>query len=121
VKSAIQEEPFHREWLKPEFFYHPSGMSMIVSDDQGFVCVLRMQPRQETLYLFLQFISHDPKRNTQTIVQGFPVVKENARKSGFKEIQMDSVSRPLVTLCRRKLGFKHIPFVPDHYFLSLGA
>lgn len=120
LEAAIANEPFHRVWLKSDFFFHPLCMTVIGSDDYGPILFLRMRPEGGTVHMFAQFICFDRLRSAKAICEGFKTVKSRLKAAGLKTIIIDTTSPSLARLCQKRLGFIPHPSKADHYVLPLG-
>lgn len=120
IQKSIDLEPYHRDWLLADYFYDPETMTILGSENMIPILFLRMKPVGRTVYLFAQFVSHNPLRNARAMCKGFPIIKATLEHSGFGYVVIDSISPPVVQLCQRRLGFSPL-VTPDHYSLRIGS
>jgi hypothetical protein len=101
----IAAEPDHSN-TTPEFYYTPGTKTVLYSDKNGPVCVVRYS---SALRLDMDFAPGiDKGRIKEAMKSQLPEIAEQARSQGFKEIVFDSVAKPLIRFCQL-LGFSACP------------
>lgn len=106
LEQWIATDPHHQNGeISADFFYAPDTNALVYEDEHGIVFVARFA---RTLRIHMQF-SPDEKRNAAVMLEGFPILEFNAKEAGFKELIFDSMFRPLIVFCKRKLGFRASP------------
>jgi hypothetical protein len=119
LAELIAKDPYHSGKLIPEFFIglmydepnkkwikDPTVECAVLEDEKGPVLYIRYV---RSFRMSIQFDMDERKRNLKMLMEGFPVFREMAKSSGFKEIVFDSVSTPLIALTTKRMGFKASP------------
>jgi hypothetical protein len=101
----IAAEPDHSN-STPDFYYTPGTKTILYSDEQGPVCVVRYS---SSLRLDMDFAPGiDKSRIKEAMKSQLPEIAEQAKSQGFSEIVFDSVAKPLINFCQY-LGFSACP------------
>ena len=101
----IAAEPDHSN-STPDFYYTPGTKTILYSDEQGPVCVVRYS---SSLRLDMDFAPGiDKSRIKEAMKSQLPEIAEQAKSQGFSEIVFDSVAKPLIKFCQY-LGFSACP------------
>jgi hypothetical protein len=100
----ILAEPSHKSTA--EFYYEPKTKSVLYSDEEGPVCVVRYSSALRLDMDFAPGISKE--RIKEAMKSQLPEIAEQAKAQGFKELIFDSLSQPLIRFCE-KLGFSASP------------
>jgi hypothetical protein len=107
LESWITSEDSHSHG--PEYYTRaPQGVvSAIYSDEEGPLCVVRFEP---CLRLQMDFDkTANPERIQKILQSELPGIETEARNRNFQQLLFESVARPLIAFCRRRLGFKPSP------------
>lgn len=107
IDAWIQAEPEHSH--NPDFYIAPpNGISSVMyCDDRGPVFVARFEP---CLRLHTDFNKDAGSERIQSLLKSsFAEVESAARNQGFRQLIFESVARPLIAFCRRRLGCKQSP------------
>jgi hypothetical protein len=101
----IAAEPDHSN-STPDFYYTPGTKTILYSDEQGPVCVVRYS---SSLRLDIDFSPTAGKdRIKKMLSANLPEVVNQAKAQGFSELVFDSTSKALIRFCE-KLGFTVCP------------
>lgn len=119
LAEMIAKDPYHAGKLTPEFFLgeiwdavnskwlkDPTIECAAVEDDDGTVFYVRYN---RAFRMSIQFDKDLKFRNRKSLLEAFPVFKNMAKTSGFKEIVFDSESPALVAFTKKRMGFKASP------------
>lgn len=101
----IAAEPDHAD-NTPAFYSTPGTKSVLYSDEEGPICVVRYSP---VLRLDMEFNPAVSKERIKEAMKSqLPEIVGQAKSQGFSEIVFDSVAKPLIKFCER-LGFIACP------------
>lgn len=106
IDKWIAADPGHKDVLTSKTFLIPIGQCSLyaLEDEQGTVMYTRWEVEGPSLRVRIQF-GPDRKRVISALREGFPQVREDAKKRGFKSITFDSKSPALVKLMMQEFGF----------------
>lgn len=101
----MRADEFHKH-LEPTLFYETGTETLVFEDASGPILFVNLA---RALRAFVQFAPDEKERTRAALPQAFAFVKGEARKTLFRELIFESVSRPLIAFCKRYLGFKESP------------
>jgi len=111
LESSLKDDEFHKD-TGVEFFYEEGTVTSVFSDDESVILFVRGRPlfHEESgsalVQLDLQYVKNmDAKRNIKTMLEGFPIIEERARKAGFLGFIFNSDVPLLRKFCVKRLGF----------------
>ena len=109
------DEEMLSEWIAAEpdhagntlaFYSTPGTKSILYSDEEGPICVVRYS---SSLRLDMEFSPLASKERIKEAMKSqLPDIAEQAKAKGFSEIIFDSASKSLIKFCE-KLGFSACP------------
>jgi hypothetical protein len=109
------DEDMLSEWIAAEpdhagntvaFYSTPGTKSVLYSDEEGPVCVVRYSSSLRLDMEFNPTVSKD--RIKEAMKSQLPEIAEQAKSQGFSELVFDSIAQPLIKFCE-KLGFSTCP------------
>lgn len=108
IGTWILAEPDHAERMDASFYTQrrDGSVSFAIDDEQGTVMYVRQDAEPDfRLRLHTDFPPNSKQRVAQALAEAYPLVAEDAKLRGFKEIIFDSASVPLTRFMTR-FGFK---------------
>ena len=106
VESWIAAEPTHANNTF-EFYQQANTRSLLYSDEEGPVLVVKFTP---SLVMDAEFNPRaSGKRIAAIMSEGFPELERQAKEQGFRSIVYESVSEKLIKFCEKYMGFKPSP------------
>lgn len=107
IETWIVLDDHHRGRLTADKFLVPGPQHAIyaVGDEQGTVMYVRQEAEGSKTRMWVQFCP-DRKRIMETMRQGFPLVKQDAKKRGFTAVVFDTSSPSLARFVVKELGFR---------------
>lgn len=114
VAGWIAKDPDHAG-MDPNFFVvsEPHTNCFIWEDDQGPVFAFRLS---RMLRVDIQFNPAEKERTREALKHGVDWIREEGRRSGFREMIFQSINRLLINFCKRRLQFSE---ARDEFLCSL--
>jgi hypothetical protein len=105
VSEWMAADEFHKSF-SPDLFYAECSETLVFEDETGPILFVNLSP---ALRAFVQFAPNQAERTRVALPEAFAFVKGEARKRGFSEMLFESVSKPLIRFCKKRLGFQPSP------------
>lgn len=104
----MEHDPYHKE-LKPEHWYQAeAGVQCLVLQDAQETPIFFWRIRR-ALRIEIQFNFATPHWNQVAMEDGMRWLAAKSQASGFRQIIFESISRPLINFCKRRLRFRSSP------------
>jgi hypothetical protein len=93
----ISRDSGHAGKVVPDFFMDGSDVASVyvIEDEKGPVMAVRAEADRDTMRLHIQFCN-SPRRSLNSLQEGYPVVRNDAKNRGFKTMTFSSCSPALI-------------------------
>jgi hypothetical protein len=104
LEAWIAADPFHRDYVQPEFFMNGG---MVLEDAEGATYFVRLEP---ALRVHIQFppaaTRYERERTMKALADGMAWLRSFCRGRGIEQLIFSSKFPPLIRFCVKRLGFK---------------
>lgn len=96
----------YHKGFSTDLFFEPGTETLVFVDEHGPILFVNLA---KAIRAFVQFAPEAEARTRVALPEAFNFVAVRGKKSGFREIIFESLSRPLIVFCKRYLGFRKSP------------
>jgi len=106
IDEWISRDPDHssKGWTSANF----NGLvAFVVEDEVGVIMFLGVEGGP-LARMYIQFDTGQERRTALALNECSPKIKEGLKNAGCTQLVFESVSRPLIAFCKRRLGFTRV-------------
>lgn len=105
LTDSLATSEFHKD-TDTSFFTKEGTISNVYELDNEPILVVRAC---KSLRLDIEFLdNNDVQRNREVMLEGLPLLAEQAKANGFTELYFDTKNPLLKRFCEKRLGFKTV-------------
>jgi hypothetical protein len=97
LSEWIASDKGHAGKVGPDFWMDGSALASVyvIEDEKGPVMAVRSEADRDTMRLHIQFCN-SPRRSLNSLQEGYPVVRADAKNRGFRCMTFSSCSPALI-------------------------